>query len=303
MEQHHHHHDLKGRSLLLTIGLNMAITIVQVAGAFFTKSLSLLTDALHNFSDVMALVISYIANKLSKRDYSAQKSYGYKRAEILAAFLNAATLLVISGILIYEAIERFLAGSTTAIDGQMVAWLAGFSIVANGLSVLLVKRHAADNMNMRSAYLHLFSDMLSSVAVLAGGLLMHFYQIHWIDSLLSVFIALYLIVASWKLLIKTLGVLMQFTPPSIDIEKLSQEIAKIEGIENIHHVHIWQLNDTELHLEAHLDLTENRSVMSANELMKKANALIAEQFGIHHCTFQAEYRVGDDKSLVVNESR
>ncbi len=301
MEEHHHHQDLKGRSLLLTIGLNVAITVVQLIGAFVSKSLSLLTDALHNFSDVMALIISYIANKFSLRDYSADKSYGYKRAEILAAFINAATLLVISVYLIYEAVERFFASEATVIDGALVAWLAGFSIVANGISVLLVKKHSENNMNMRSAYLHLFSDMLSSVAVLIGGLLMHYLQIAWIDSVLSVIIAIYLIVASWKLLIKTLRVLMQFMPTDLDINKLSQAVMNVDGIENIHHIHVWQLNDTEFHLEGHLDLTENISVKQSNQLIGQVNTIIREQFGIQHCTFQAEYKVSDDKSLVVNE--
>lgn len=303
MSEHHHDHDLKGKSLLITIGLNIAITVVQIVGALLTKSLSLLTDALHNFSDVMALVVSYIANKLAQRDYSYEKSYGYKRAEILAAFINAATLLVISGYLIYEAIERFMSPNDIVINGVLVAWLAGFSIVANGLSVLLVKKHSENNMNMRSAYLHLFSDMLSSIAVLVGGLLMHYFQINWIDSLLSVIIALYLIVASWKLLIKTIRVLMQFTPPSIDIEKLSVEVAEINGIENIHHVHIWQLNDEELHLEGHLDLTEDMTVSRSNEIISQAKTIVSDKFGIAHSTFQAEYKVGDDKSLVVNESK
>ncbi|MBK3519034.1 cation diffusion facilitator family transporter [Carboxylicivirga marina] len=303
MGDHHHHNDLKGRSLILTIFLNVAITIAQVVGALISNSLSLLTDALHNFSDVMALLISYIANKLSLRNYTARKSYGYKRAEILAAFLNATTLLFVSGYLIYEAIERFFETEITLVDGVLVAWLAGFSIIANGISVLLVKKHSKNNMNMRSAYLHLFSDMLSSVAVLIGGLLMHFYQITWIDSLLSVIIAIYLIIASWNLVMKTLGVLMQFTPTSVDVKKLSIAVASIEGIDNIHHVHVWQLNDNELHLEGHLDLSDNITVEQASVLISQVRELVQDDFGINHCTLQPEYGVNDDKALVVNEVR
>ncbi|MBR8536213.1 cation transporter [Carboxylicivirga sediminis] len=299
----HHHHDSKGKSLIITIALNVAITVVQLIGALVSHSLSLLTDALHNFSDVMALVISYIANKLSLRDYSPEKSYGYKRAEIMAAFINAATLLVISGYLIYEAIERLITPAETTVNGELVAWLAGFSIVANGLSVLLVKKHSENNMNMRSAYLHLFSDMLSSIAVLAGGILMYYFQLTWIDALLSIVIAIYLILASWKLLVKTMRVLMQFTPPSINIEEMSKGVSKLEGIVNMHHVHVWQLNDSELHLEAHLDLSEDVTVSQSNLLIIKVREYIQSSFGIQHCTFQAEYKVGDDKSLIVNERK
>jgi len=302
MGEHHHHHDLKGRSLIATIFLNIAITIAQVIGAVFGNSLSLLTDALHNFSDVMALVVSYIANKLSIRAYTPDKSFGYKRAEILAAFFNAATLLAISVYLIYEAIERFFIAQEVIVDGMLVAYLAGFSILANGISVLLVKKHSENNMNMRSAYLHLFSDMLSSVAVLIGGLLMHYYQIMWVDAALSVFIAIYLIVASWKLVIKTLRVLMQFTPAHIDMVNLADEVAGIEGLINIHHVHIWQLNDDELHLEGHIDLVENITVEEANKLITHVKELLKDKFGICHCTIQPEFKVDDDKSLIVNET-
>ncbi|TRX70499.1 cation diffusion facilitator family transporter [Carboxylicivirga sp. M1479] len=296
----HHHHDLKGRSLIITILLNIAITIVQLVGAFISNSLSLLTDALHNFSDVMALVISYIANKLSKRDYSPEKSFGYKRAEILAAFFNATTLLLISAYLIYEALERLMTQQDQAINGLMVTYLAVFSILANGVSVLVVKKHAHNNMNMRSAYLHLFSDMLSSIAVMIGGLLMYYYQLNWIDAILSVLIAIYLISASWKLVIKTLRVLMQFTPASVDIVDLAEKVAVIKGVDNIHHVHVWQLNDDELHLEAHIDVSTNMSVEEANELIKIINKLLKTEFGISHTTLQPEYKVDDNKGLIVN---
>ncbi len=299
----HHNHDLKGRSLLITIFLNIGIAIAQVIGAIVGNSLSLLTDALHNFSDVMALVVSYIANKLSLRDYTPGKSFGYKRAEILAAFFNSATLLAISIYLIYEASERFFVGKEVLVDGILVAYLAGFSILANGISVLLVKKHSENNMNMRSAYLHLFSDMLSSIAVLVGGLLIHFYNIMWVDALLSVIIAIYLIIASWKLVIKTSRVLMQFTPLNIEISKLAQEVAQIDGIENIHHVHLWQLNDKELHFEGHVDLTENVSVEKANKLINCIKRLLKKEYGICHCTIQPEYKVDDDKSLIVNETQ
>lgn len=221
----------------------------------------------------------------------------------MAAFINAATLVIISGYLIYEAIERLITPAETPVNGVLVAWLAGFSIVANGLSVLLVKKHSENNMNMRSAYLHLFSDMLSSIAVLVGGILMYFFQLAWIDALLSIVIAIYLILASWKLLVKTMRVLMQFTPPTINIEKMSDGVSMLEGIENMHHVHLWQLNDSELHLEAHLDLSEDVTVSQSNLLLNKVREYVQSSFGIEHCTFQVEYKVGDDKSLIVNERK
>ncbi|TAJ14144.1 cation transporter [Marinilabiliaceae bacterium JC017] len=299
--EHHHHPDLKGKSLLWTIFLNIAITVAQVIGAIFSHSLSLLTDALHNFSDVMALVISFIANKLSKKKYTPEQSYGYKRAEILAAFINAATLLGISMYLIFEASERFVAKSGPEINASMVAWLAGFSIVANGISVLIVKKHAGNNMNMRSAYLHLFSDMLSSIAVLAGGLLMFFFNIDWIDALLSVIIAIYLIVSSWKLMVKTIKVLMQFTPSDINMTEIANHLKQIKLVKNVHHIHIWQLNDMEYHLEAHLDIEKDVPISETSQIVTQAQTLLQEKFNISHSTIQPEFNVKDDKRMIVDE--
>ncbi len=139
-------------------------------------SLALLSDALHNFSDVISLIISYIANKLVKKKASLKRTFGYKRAEILAAFVNAFTLVVVAILLIFEAIERFQ--NPQNIESNLVIWLSVIAILGNGFSVLLLKSNGEDNMNMRSAYLHLITDMMASVAVLIGGILMKYYEIY-----------------------------------------------------------------------------------------------------------------------------
>ena len=171
----HHHGDLRGRNLVISIFLNLLITAAQVVGGLVSGSLALLSDALHNFSDVLSLVISYVANRLAKKKASKYKTFGYKRAEILAAFINAATLIIVAILLIIEAIERFK--NPQEIESNLVIWLSLLGIVANGFSVLLLKKDSNTNMNMRSAYIHLLTDMLASVAVLIGGLLMQFYKI------------------------------------------------------------------------------------------------------------------------------
>ncbi len=295
---HDHHHDLKGKSLIITIVLNMAITVVQVVGAIFSHSLSLFTDALHNFSDVMALVISYVANLLSKRKFTADKSFGYKRAEIIAAFINAATLLALSVYLIGESVSRLFDEDQALVNGTVVAYLAGFSIAANGISVLVVKRFSKESMNMRSAYLHLFSDMLSSIAVLLGGIAMRIWGVSWIDAILSIGIAIYLIISSWKLFVQTLKVLMQFTPSNVDIEGIAHFINGINGVGNLHHVHVWQLNDKEYHFEGHLDFDTNLTISKANEVMAFIEKKLSEDYHISHCTLQPEFGVCDDKALV-----
>ena len=184
----HAHGDLKGKNLIISILLNILITVAQVIGGLISGSLSLLSDALHNFSDVLSLIVSYFATVLSKKKASTNKTFGYKRAEIIAAFVNAATLIIVAVILIIEAIERFMAPKE--IESNLVIWLSLLGILANGFSVLLLKKDAERNMNMKSAYLHLFTDMLASVAVLIGGLLMKYYQMYWVDPALTMAIAL-----------------------------------------------------------------------------------------------------------------
>ena len=176
---------------MVSIVLNILITAAQVVGGLASGSLALLSDALHNFSDVISLVVSYIASKLSKQKASINRTFGYKRAEILAAFINASTLVIVAIILIIEAIKRF--NNPETIESNLVIWLSMIAIVGNGFSVLLLKKDAKNNINMRSAYLHLLTDMLASVAVLIGGLLMKYYQMFWVDSALTFLIAVYLI--------------------------------------------------------------------------------------------------------------
>ncbi len=229
---HHHHHghshthnDLKGRNLLISIVLNIAITVSQVIGGVVSGSLALLSDALHNFSDVLSLIISYVATRLGKRKASSLKTFGYKRAEIMAAFVNAATLIVVAIVLMIEAVERLL--QPQEIESNLVIWLSLLGIAANGFSVLLLKKDSKDNMNMRSAYLHLLTDMMASVAVLAGGLLMKFYEIYWVDAVLTMLIGIYLIYMGYDLLKESTKVLMLFTPKSIAIQEIVESICTI----------------------------------------------------------------------------
>jgi cobalt-zinc-cadmium efflux system protein len=170
---HRHSHTYthsKDRNLFISILLNIVITAAQVIGGLISGSLSLLSDALHNFSDVISLLVSYIASKLAKQKASIHRTFGYKRAEILAAFINASTLVIVAILLIIEAIERFQ--NPQEIESGLVIWLSLIAIIANGLSVLLLKKDSVNNINIKSAYVHLLTDMMASVAVLIGGLLM-----------------------------------------------------------------------------------------------------------------------------------
>jgi len=296
---HNHKHQVEGKNLLFSIVLNVIITLAQIIGGIVSGSLALISDALHNFSDVLSLIFSLVAHKLSKRKASFNQTFGYKRAEILAAFVNAATLVIVAFILIYGAIERLIA--PIEIESNLVIWLALLGIIVNGFSVLLLKKDANHNMNMKSAYLHLLTDMLASVAVLIGGLLMLFYKIYWIDSIMTLGIAIYLIVVGFDLLKKATKILMLFTPDHIYIKEIVREVHKIKGVNKLHHIHVWHLNEEELHLEAHLDCTEDILISDFNELLHQIEKVLLEKFEINHINIQPEFKKEDPKDYIVQD--
>lgn len=295
----HHTHDTRGRNLFISILLNIIITVAQVIGGILSGSLSLLSDALHNFSDVLSLIVSYIANRYSKKKASFDKTFGYKRAEIIAAFINASSLIIVALYLIYEAIVRFI--HPQEIKSGLVIWLALLGIVANGFSVLLLKKDSKDNMNMRSAYLHLLTDMSASVAVLIGGLLMKYYNWFWVDSVLTLLIAFYLIVMGYDLLKNSFRVLMLFSPEDVDLKEIREAISAFPEIKNVHHMHIWQLNEKENHLEAHIDFYEDITLSQFDEILNKVEEVLYHQFRINHVNIQPEYQKDDAKDIIVQD--
>lgn len=296
---HIHKHEVKATNLIISIVLNLIITLAQLIGGIISGSLALISDALHNFSDVISLVFSLVAHKLSRRKASIDHTFGYKRAELIAAFTNAATLIIVAFILIYGAIERFF--HPHPIGSDLVIWLALLGIIANGASVLFLKKDADHNLNMKSAYLHLLTDMMASVAVLVGGLLMKFYGWFWVDSLMTILIAIYLIVVGIDLLKSSTKMLMLFTPEEIDIKEIVREVHKISGVGKLHHIHVWHLNEEELHLEAHLDCAEDIKMSDFNELLHQIELCLFEKFGINHINIQPEYKKEDPKNFIVQD--
>ena len=295
----HSHHNQKGRNLLFSIVLNILITVAQVIGGLISGSLSLLSDSLHNFSDVLSLLVSYIADRYSKRKASISKTFGYKRAEIIAAFVNALSLLIVAAYLIYEAFVRFL--NPMEIESGLVIWLALFGIIANGLSVLLLYKASKENMNMRSAYLHLLTDMSASVAVLIGGLLMKYFGWFWVDSALTILIAVYLLFMGYGLLKSSFRVLMLFTPQDINLVSISVAITAFSEIKNVHHVHLWQLNENETHLEAHLEFYEDILLSQFDDISSRIEEMLSVEFGINHVNLQPEYHKNDPKDLIIQD--
>ena len=296
---HIHKHEVKGKNLIYSILLNILITAAQVVGGIFSGSLALISDALHNFSDVLTLVFSLYASKLSKRKASLNHTFGYKRAELIAAFVNASTLIIVALYLIYGAVGRFFAPKT--IESNLVIWLSILGIAVNGFSALLLKKDAEHNLNMKSAYLHLFTDMMASVAVLIGGLLMKYLGWFWVDSVMTILIAFYLIVVGIDLIKSSTKILMLFTPDHINIKEIVREVHKIDGVNKLHHIHIWNLNDDELHLEAHLDCSEDIKMSEFNVLLDKVEQVLYTQFHINHINIQPEFKKEDSKDFIVQD--
>ena len=254
---------------------------------------------LHNFSDVLALAFSWYANKLSKKEASLDQTFGYKRAELIAAFANSIILIVVAAFLIYGAVQRFY--EPEVIEFNLVIWIALLSIILNGSSVLLLKKDADHNLNMKSAYLHLLSDMMASIAVLVGGIVMKYLSWFWVDSVLTLLIGLYLIYVSYDLIKTSTKMLMLFTPDDIDIEKIIEAVHKINKVGKLHHIHVWQLNDDELHLEAHLDCSEDIKLSDFNDLLHEIEALLLEKFNINHVNIQPEFKKDDVKDFIVQD--
>jgi len=299
MGHDHSKHQVQGKNLIYSILLNLLITVAQIIGGIASGSLALLSDALHNFSDVLSLVFSLIAHKLSRKKATEDHTFGYKRAELIAAFVNALTLIIVAFILIYGATDRFF--QPKSIESNLVIWLSLLGIVVNGGSVLLLQKNAENNLNMKSAYLHLLSDMMASVAVLVGGLLMKFFGWFWVDGVMTIFIGIYLIVIGFNLLKTSTKMLMLFTPDEIDINEIVEEVKKIPGAGILHHIHVWYLNEDELHLEAHLDCSEDIKLSEFNEISYKIEQLLLEKFHINHLNIQPEYNKEDPKDIIVQD--
>ncbi len=296
MSEHHHHHEVSGKNLFITIILNVIITLSQIVGGIISGSLALLSDAMHNFSDVLALLIAYGANRLAARPNSESKTFGYKRAEILAALFNASVLIGIAIFLIVEAFHKFY--HPEAINSLWVIGLGTLSIVLNAASVLLVKDDAHDNMNIKAAYLHLLTDVMTSVAVVGGGLLMYYFELFWIDPVISALIALYLIWASIGLVKESSAILMQFTPEGVNIEEVIASIEEESEIANVHHIHIWKLDDNHIHLEAHLDFNEDVTLSESNQVIDTLEKKLHDAFDVEHTTFQCEFDRDDIKGKI-----
>ena len=281
----HHHHT--SRNLAITVILNGIITIAQFVGGIISGSLALISDALHNLSDVISVILAYVAHRIGLKPQTLQSTFGFKRAEILAAFINAITLIAISVYLLIEAGKRFL--NPKEVEYLWMLGLGFLGFVANGLSVLILHQNKEENLNIRAAYLHLIGDALTSVAVMVGAVFIWLFEIYWIDPLVTVLISIYIFVHTYTILKESVGILMQFAPAKIDQQEVVLVLQEIDQICSVHHIHLWQLSDYQIYFEAHLVLNSNFPISDTQMITENAKQLLNSRFGISHVTFQYEF--------------
>lgn len=298
---HHHSHNQSNvtseKNLFITIALNIFITIVQVVGGIISGSLSLISDAMHNFSDAIAIVITYIALRLSRKPKTPKYTFGLKRAEIIAAVVNASTLMIISFFLIREAIERLNNPNEIAGSLMLIVAVAGF--IPNVIGALLLKKESEKNLNIRTAYFHLVSDAISSIAIIIGAIFIISYKVYWIDPVLTILIALYILVEAYKILKESIDILMMSNTEEIDLEEIKSFVEKIPGVKNIHHIHLWKLNDNDTHFEAHIEVEDMR-VSKTSEIQKIITKELHSRYEINHTTLQFECQLCNEFDILAH---
>jgi len=281
---HSHGGELSGTKFFMVTVMNVTITVAEIIGGILSGSLALLSDALHNFSDTIAIVISYFAYRIGKKDPNASMSFGYKRAEILAAFVNSTTLVGISLFLMYEAVQRFI--HPQAIESTLMIGVAAIGLVANVISVLLLERDKDHSTNIKASYLHLLGDAVSSVGVVIGGILIKFWGITIVDPIITLLISIYIIREAWHIVKESTAILMQSTV-ELDYDGIKKSVLACNSVQNIHHIHSWKLNENKIYFEAHI-VIEDMMLSQADTISIDIENMLKEHFGIHHCTLKFE---------------
>lgn len=267
------------------IVLNFLFVVVEVIAGLFIHSLSLLSDAGHNLADVGALALSLLAFRLLKVKPTDQYTYGFRKTSILVALFNAVVLLVSIGAIVYEAIHRLL--NPEPLPGSTVALVAGIGIVINSVTALLFFRDKDKDMNIKSAYLHLMSDAIVSLGLVAGGIVIFYTNWFWIDSALSILIAVVILFSTWRLLRSSLRLSLDGVPENIHIEDIKATAMKVKGVMDLHHIHIWAISTTENAMTAHLVLSPDTTTEQEQKIKHQLKHELAHK-NIDHITLETE---------------
>jgi len=265
---------------------NIVITLAEYIGGIMSGSLALISDAGHNLSDVLSLILGYAGEKVSKRKATKKFSFGLKRFEVLIALVNSLFLLLVGLYIVYEAVQRFR--SPQPINPTIMLPIAVIGLIGNVLSIFVLNKDRNHSLNMRAAFLHLFYDAISSVAVIIVGLILLFTNLYWLDLAVSIVIVIMIVWSSLNIINESLHVFLQGTPKNIDQQAICQALESTKNVASIHGLHIWSISSCEVFLSCHLSLKED-SNETGDEVIIDVNKMLHDRFGIEHTTLQVEH--------------
>lgn len=297
MHDHGHAHG-GDRRLVWAVVVNVLLTVAQVIGGVLSGSLSLVADALHNLNDAASLGVALVARRIARRPADVKRTFGYRRAEVIGALINLTTLIIVGLYLIYEAATRYF--NPQPIEGWIVVWVASIALVIDIATAVLTYRLSKDSLNVRAAFVHNVSDALASVAVIVAGTLILLYDWYWADLVATVMIAAYVLYQGVTMMRDTVRILLEGVPPDIRLEEVAAALAEIPGVQGVHHLHVWQLDEKHRALEAHIVVQE--SATDAEALKTAARKALMERFRVGHTTLELELpgeqeSCGNDESL------
>jgi cobalt-zinc-cadmium efflux system protein len=295
-----HHHvpavdDQTGVRLLLTLGLNLLIPVAQIIGGVMANSMALISDATHNFSDFAAVLIAYLAFRIARRGASVRNTFGYRRAEVLAALINVGLLIGAAVVIVIEAAERIK--NPAAVSGGIVMGLAAVGILGNGLSAWLLHQDAKHSLNVRGAFWHMVGDMLTSVAVLISGVVLFYRPWYWLDPLLSFVIVGFILKNCWGIAKESGLILMNSTPPHLDLEKVRRHLQELPEVCGVHYLHAWNVSSNSVAFSCHV-VVPDQAVSRTQPLAEKIRRDLLESFGIDHPVLQFETAVCGEGDLL-----
>ena len=273
------------RRLLVALSITGLMTIVELAGGLISNSLALLGDAGHMFTDTLALGLSLFALNLAKRPANQTKTYGYYRAEILAALVNGTILIVVSGYIFYEAYHRFV--EPPEVRGGLMLIVAAIGLVANVIGIAVLRSAGSRNLNVKGAFLHMWSDTLSSIGVIAAGAIILLTGHTIADPIISIIIGLLILRGAGGLVWESVNILLEAVPKNIDVSRMNNAVRKIKGVRDIHDVHLWAITSGMYAMSCHL-LIEDQMVSNCTQIVDEVNKTLSQEFGISHSTVQLE---------------
>lgn len=286
--------------MALSLMITLVFVAVEAAAGIMANSLALLTDAAHNLTDVAALALSWYALNLADRPAHAGKTYGYHRAGILAALVNSTTLGCLAVGICFEAWRRFEAPAP--VDAGMLMGMGGAALVVNLVTAWLVSHGAEHDLNLRSAFLHLMGDVLSTLGAILAGIGIHFTGYGWLDPLASVLIAVLILWNAWLIIRETVEILLECTPRDIEMSVMVRDLMQSDGVRGVHDLHVWSLSRQLRFLSAHI-LVDDISVSEAGRLRDRLAELMEQRYGIRHITLQFETTPGCSDALYCNAAR